>query len=154
MLERIRLWLQGKKFYLTALAGILAMSIQWASGEIDTLTMEKTVWEVLLGCFAKAAFDRNSSKMVPIFLIGFLTLGSGCGYHLVKYDPKQAQTIAHAMEDNFTRFAEDSEPIPACDPSVWKEWREAQFENFSKFYALTAEVQRPIKSATSAEAGK
>lgn len=60
-MERIRLWLSGKKTYLTGVAGILTALAGWSAGTIDAGALVNAIMIALQAMTLRAAV----AKVVP-----------------------------------------------------------------------------------------
>ena len=63
-METIRQWFQGKKVYLTALAGVVTAIIAWASESISLMELLGALWAAITACFMRAGITTEAHKAV------------------------------------------------------------------------------------------
>ena len=59
-MTKIRIWLKGKKTYLTAAIGVVGALIAWADGSIGSLALATAVWAALQTCFIRAGVGNGT----------------------------------------------------------------------------------------------
>ena len=58
MVEKIRLWLQGKKTYLVAIGGIVAAIVAWANGALSGMGLIEAIIAALGLTSLRAAISK------------------------------------------------------------------------------------------------
>ena len=64
IMDKIRVWLSGKKTYLTALAGLLTAMAAWASGELSLMGFLAALWTAGLACFLRSGVTAEVARAV------------------------------------------------------------------------------------------
>lgn len=62
MIERARIWLQGKKAYLTAAIGALGAVAAFADGQIDAVALAGALWAAAQTAFIRAGIGNEIKK--------------------------------------------------------------------------------------------
>lgn len=62
-MDGIKAWLNGKKTYLVAVAGLLTAAVAWAGGMIDTKTLVETIFAAVLVFTGRAAIAKVEASM-------------------------------------------------------------------------------------------
>jgi hypothetical protein len=60
----IRLWLQGKKTYITALVGFVGAILAWSNGQIDLTGLLEAAWVAIMACTVKAGQVTSASTAI------------------------------------------------------------------------------------------
>jgi hypothetical protein len=63
-MDKIRLWLQGKKTYLTAAVGVIGAVLAWANGQIDLMALVAAVWAAVSMVCLKAGQETSATKAI------------------------------------------------------------------------------------------
>ena len=51
-------WFNGKKTYITAIAGLVGSVVAWAQGAISTLQLIQAVWACLVAIFMRNSISK------------------------------------------------------------------------------------------------
>jgi len=60
--NKLRVFLKGKKTYITAAIGLLAAVAAWADGQIDGVALLAAVWAAAQACFIRAGIANEVTK--------------------------------------------------------------------------------------------
>ena len=61
-MNKLRVFLKGKKTYITAAIGLLAAVAAWADGQIDGVALLAAVWAAAQACFIRAGIANEVTK--------------------------------------------------------------------------------------------